>query len=59
MEWYNDFPHIGYNLDGNKVMRPAKGDELDQFLERMDNPDFWYICICNYIYNTAHWYFYV
>lgn len=41
MEWYNDFPHIGYNLDGEKVMRPAKGDELDQFLEKMDNPDFW------------------
>lgn len=50
MEWYNDFPHIGYNLDGNKVMRPAQGDELDQFLERMDNPDFWYVYICVYIY---------
>ncbi|XP_078690255.1 ribosome biogenesis protein bop1-B-like [Branchiostoma floridae x Branchiostoma belcheri] len=41
MEWYNDYPHIGYNLDGKKIMKPAKGDELDEFLNKMDNPDYW------------------
>lgn len=41
MEWYADFPHIGYDLDGKQIMRPAKGDELDKFLDKMDNPDFW------------------
>ena len=38
--WYDDEDHIGYNLDGNKIMKPAKGDELDNFLNKMDNPNF-------------------
>ncbi|KAJ1724245.1 Ribosome biogenesis protein erb1 [Coemansia erecta] len=37
--WYEDYPHIGYTVDGQRVMRPATGDELDKFLENMDNPD--------------------
>ncbi|ORY07319.1 BOP1NT-domain-containing protein [Basidiobolus meristosporus CBS 931.73] len=41
MEWYDDYPHIGYDLDGKKIMRPAKGDELDSFLAKMDDPDNW------------------
>ncbi|CAG8673562.1 7591_t:CDS:10 [Funneliformis mosseae] len=41
MEWYDDYPHIGYNIDGKKIMKPAKGDELDKFLENMEDPDSW------------------
>ncbi|RUS26667.1 rRNA processing-related protein [Jimgerdemannia flammicorona] len=41
LEWYNDYPHIGYDLDGKKVLRPAKGDELEKFLATMDDPDTW------------------
>jgi ribosome biogenesis protein ERB1 len=41
LEWYNDYPHIGYDLDGKKIMKPAKGDELDAFLKRMDDPKYW------------------
>ncbi|KAJ3356866.1 Ribosome biogenesis protein 1 [Allomyces javanicus] len=41
MEWYNDYPHIGYDLDGKKVMKPAVGDELDKFLSKMDDPKYW------------------
>ncbi|XP_049607732.1 ribosome biogenesis protein bop1 [Syngnathus scovelli] len=42
MEWYKDFPHIGYNLDGKKIFKPIRNkDELDQFLEKMENPDYW------------------
>ncbi|KAL7753311.1 Ribosome biogenesis protein erb1 [Sorochytrium milnesiophthora] len=41
MEWYNDLPHIGYNVNGQKIMRPAVGDALDQFLSKMDDPDSW------------------
>ncbi|KAJ2783457.1 Ribosome biogenesis protein erb1 [Coemansia interrupta] len=37
--WYEDYPHIGYTVDGQRVMKPAQGDELDRFLENMDNPD--------------------
>ncbi|KAJ2382507.1 Ribosome biogenesis protein erb1, partial [Coemansia sp. RSA 2603] len=39
ISWYEDYPHIGYTIDGQRVMKPATGDELDKFLENMDNPD--------------------
>lgn len=42
MEWYKDFPHIGYDLDGKKIYKPIRNkDELDEFLDKMDNPDYW------------------
>ncbi|XP_051925880.1 ribosome biogenesis protein bop1 [Hippocampus zosterae] len=42
MEWYKDFPHIGYNLDGKKIYKPIRSkDELEQFLDKMENPDYW------------------
>ncbi|XP_010004606.1 PREDICTED: ribosome biogenesis protein BOP1, partial [Chaetura pelagica] len=42
MEWYQDFPHIGYDLDGKKIYKPIRNkDELDMFLEKMENPDYW------------------
>ncbi|XP_054023474.1 ribosome biogenesis protein BOP1 [Dryobates pubescens] len=42
MEWYQDFPHIGYDLDGKKIYKPIRSkDELDMFLEKMENPDYW------------------
>ena len=42
MEWYDDFPHIGYDLDGKKIMKPLRNkDELDKFLDKMENPDYW------------------
>ncbi|XP_076812199.1 ribosome biogenesis protein bop1-A-like [Clavelina lepadiformis] len=42
MEWYDDFPHIGYDLDGKTIMKPIRNqDELDKFLNKMENPDFW------------------
>ncbi|KAG0248094.1 Ribosome biogenesis protein erb1 [Mortierella polycephala] len=41
MQWYDDYPHIGYDVDGKKIMKPATGDELDKFLSTMDDPDSW------------------
>ncbi|XP_065327438.1 ribosome biogenesis protein bop1 isoform X2 [Pelmatolapia mariae] len=42
MEWYKDFPHIGYNLDGKKIYKPIRNkDELDDFLDKMENPEYW------------------
>ncbi|BGP16275.1 hypothetical protein JCM10213_007719 [Rhodosporidiobolus nylandii] len=35
--WYDHLPHIGYSIDGKKVMRPATGDELDKFLEGVED----------------------
>lgn len=41
MKWYDDYPHIGYNWDGKRIVKPQKGDQLDNFLKRMEDPDFW------------------
>ncbi|XP_072458794.1 ribosome biogenesis protein BOP1 isoform X2 [Notamacropus eugenii] len=42
LEWYEDFPHIGYDLDGKRIYKPLRSrDELDRFLDKMDDPDYW------------------
>ncbi|KAF7355143.1 Ribosome biogenesis protein ERB1 [Mycena sanguinolenta] len=41
MHWYDDLPHVGYDMDGKRVMRPARGDELDKFLETVEDPSAW------------------
>ncbi|KAJ3397808.1 Ribosome biogenesis protein 1 [Lobulomyces angularis] len=41
LEWYADFDHIGYNVSGNKILKPASKDELDKFVDSMDNPNSW------------------
>jgi hypothetical protein len=38
-------PHIGYDINGKKIMRPAKGDELDKFLAGIEDPTSWYLFI--------------
>ena len=40
MHWYDEYDHLGYNLDGVKIKKPQRGDELDNFLNKMDNPNF-------------------
>ncbi|KAG0750144.1 hypothetical protein G6F57_002603 [Rhizopus arrhizus] len=41
LEWYKDLPHIDYNMDGNKILKPATVVELDQFLVTVEGPDGW------------------
>ncbi|KAI9315488.1 NUC169 domain-containing protein [Dichotomocladium elegans] len=41
LEWYKDLPHIGYDIDGKRILKPATGDELEKFLASMDDPDSW------------------
>lgn len=41
MEWYEDFPHIGYDINGKKIMKPAQGDDLDKFLSNIDDKNAW------------------
>ncbi|XP_034195770.2 ribosome biogenesis protein BOP1 homolog [Osmia lignaria lignaria] len=41
MKWYDTYDHIGYDWDGKKIIKPQKGDQLDNFLKRMEDPDFW------------------
>lgn len=41
LSFYDSFPHIGYNIDGKKVVRPAKGEALDALLESLELPSGW------------------
>ena len=41
MHWYDDLPHVGYDMDGKQVLRPARGDELDKFLSTVGDPSSW------------------
>ncbi|KZS02143.1 Ribosome biogenesis protein BOP1, partial [Daphnia magna] len=29
MNWYNEYPHIGYDLEGKPILKPKRGDEID------------------------------
>ncbi|KAJ1523942.1 hypothetical protein ONE63_010491 [Megalurothrips usitatus] len=40
MNWYDEYPHIGYDWDGKPILRPKRGDSIDQFLKRMEDPNF-------------------
>ena len=40
-EWYNDFEHIGYDLSGKKIIKPPKVDEMQEFLNKMEDPLYW------------------
>jgi ribosome biogenesis protein ERB1 len=43
MHWYADYPHIGYDVEGKRIMKkqgPVK-DEMDRFLDRTDDPNYW------------------
>ena len=42
LEWYDDYDHIGYDIEGKRIMRSsAKRDQLDEFLAKMEDPDYW------------------
>ncbi|KAF2072138.1 hypothetical protein CYY_006536 [Polysphondylium violaceum] len=41
LEWYEDYDHIGYDVDGNKIMKTESNkDSIDKFLDQAD-PNFW------------------
>ncbi|CAH0548634.1 unnamed protein product [Brassicogethes aeneus] len=39
--WYDDYKHLGYDWDGKRIIKPEQGDQLDAFLKKMEDPDFW------------------
>lgn len=41
MNWYDEYKHLGYDWDGNQIIKPTAGDQIDEFLKRMEDPDFW------------------
>ncbi len=42
MKWYDDYEHIGYDLDANKIpnMYKNKSDKLDEFIKKMENVNY-------------------
>ena len=41
MHWYDEYDHVGYKVDGSKVMKRAtRGDNLDQIVRRADDPNY-------------------
>ena len=34
VNWYDEYGHISYDVDGAPIRKPKRGDELDQFLSR-------------------------
>ncbi|XP_045192992.2 ribosome biogenesis protein bop1-like [Mercenaria mercenaria] len=41
MEWYKNYKHIGYDVEGRKLVKPEQGDQLDDFLDKVDDPNYW------------------
>ncbi|KAH9844622.1 Ribosome biogenesis protein ERB1 [Teratosphaeria destructans] len=41
MSYYDAYPHIGYDINGKRIARPAKGEALDSLLDSIDLPEGW------------------
>ncbi|PHH86022.1 hypothetical protein CDD83_10855 [Cordyceps sp. RAO-2017] len=41
LSFYDCFPHIGYDINGKKIMRPATGEALDALLDSIELPRGW------------------
>lgn len=39
--WYDEYPHVGYDLQGRRLLRPSTRDRVDDFLRSVEDPDFW------------------
>lgn len=33
MWWYDEYPHVGYDLDGRRIIKPPQRDQIDEFLK--------------------------
>ncbi|KAL9039970.1 MAG: hypothetical protein Q9214_004666, partial [Letrouitia sp. 1 TL-2023] len=41
LSFYDSYPHIGYDINGKKITRPAQGEALDALLDSIDIPQGW------------------
>ncbi|KAI0482612.1 ribosome biogenesis protein erb1 [Xylariaceae sp. FL0804] len=41
LSFYDSYPHIGYDINGKKIMRPAAGQALDALLDSIEVPEGW------------------
>ncbi|KAK9469086.1 NUC169 domain-containing protein [Lipomyces arxii] len=38
---YDEYPHVGYDINGKRIMRPAVGSALDSLLDSIEVPEGW------------------
>lgn len=44
LRWYEDYDHIGYDVDGKKIIKSnAAGDGIDNAIAAKDDPDYEYV----------------
>ena len=41
LSFYDSYPHIGYDINGRKISRPAQGEALDALLDSIEIPKGW------------------
>jgi ribosome biogenesis protein ERB1 len=41
LTFYDSYPHIGYDINGKRIMRPATGEALDALLDSIELPKGW------------------
>ena len=41
LSFYESYPHIGYDINGKRIARPAKGEALDALLDSIELPKGW------------------
>ncbi|KAF2764616.1 BOP1NT-domain-containing protein [Teratosphaeria nubilosa] len=41
LSYYDAYPHIGYDINGKRIARPAQGEALDSLLDSIDLPEGW------------------
>lgn len=39
--WYNEYDHSGYDINANKVIKPAKEDNIESFLKKAESKNWW------------------
>lgn len=40
LRWYDEYEHIGYSVDGKKIMKQNAGDTIDQAIAARDDPNY-------------------
>lgn len=46
LRWYEDYDHIGYDVDGKKIMKSnTGGDGIDNAIAAKDDPNYEYVLL--------------
>ena len=38
---YDEYPHIGYDVTGKKILKSERKDQIEEFLAKVDDPNYW------------------